>query len=217
MRLIIFGPPGSGKGTYSAILKKMLGVTPISTGDIFRDAVKKKSSLGMKIADFLKKGELVPDEIVIDVLRKKLNELEKSEGFILDGFPRTLKQAEALANLTEIDAVIQIVVSESIIIDRLSNRRICPNCGAIYNLKNLKPKVDEICDKCGSHLIQREDDKPEIIKVRLQKYRRQTRPIMRYFRGKVPIIKVVSRKPDQDPIVIAERIVKKLRKIGLES
>ncbi len=217
MRLIIFGPPGSGKGTYSAILKKMLGVTPLSTGDIFRDAVKKKSPLGMKIANFLKKGELVPDEIVIDVLRKKLNELEKSEGFILDGFPRTLKQAEALANLTEIDAVIQIVVSESIIIDRLSNRRICPNCGAIYNLKSLKPKVDELCDKCGVPLIQREDDKPEIIKVRLQKYRRQTRPIMRYFRGKVPIIKVVSRKPDQDPIVIAERIVKKLRKIGLES
>ena len=217
MRLIIFGPPGSGKGTYSAILKKMLGVTPLSTGDIFRDAVKKKSSLGMKIADFLKKGELVPDEIVIDVLRKKLNELEKSEGFILDGFPRTLKQAEALANLTEIDAVIQIVVSESIIIDRLSNRRVCPNCGAIYNLKSLKPKVDELCDKCGVPLIQREDDKPEIIKVRLQKYRRQTRRIMRYFRGKVPIIKVVSRKPDQDPIVIAERIVEKLRKIGLEN
>ena len=214
MRLLIFGPPGSGKGTYANLMKSRLNVIPISTGDIFRESVKNKTDLGEKVADFLRRGELVPDDLVIEVVKREIMKV-KDEGFILDGFPRTVKQAEALENISSIDAIIQLIVPNKIIIARLSNRRVCPKCGAIYNLKTLKPKVDEICDHCGTHLIQREDDRPEVIENRLYQYRKQTRPLLKYYRGKVPIIRVTSRKIDQDPKVVVERIIRKLEEQGI--
>ncbi|MCD6529684.1 nucleoside monophosphate kinase [Candidatus Bathyarchaeota archaeon] len=214
MRLLIFGPPGSGKGTYANLLKKKLNVIPLATGDVFREAVKNKTELGEKVADFLRRGELVPDDLVIEVVKSEIEKMGDSS-FILDGYPRTLKQAEALEEMTTIDAIIQLIVPNKIIIERLSNRRICPKCGAIYNLKTLKPKCDEKCDRCGTRLIQREDDRPEVIQNRLERYREQTRPILSYFRGKVPIVRVASRKIDQDPNVVVDRIIQKLRDLGL--
>lgn len=214
MRLLIFGPPGSGKGTYANLMKSRLNVIPISTGDIFRESVKNKTDLGEKVADFLRRGELVPDDLVIEVVKREIMKV-KDEGFILDGFPRTIKQAEALEEISDIDAIIQLIVPNKIIIARLSNRRVCPKCGAIYNLKTLKPKVDEICDNCGTHLIQREDDRPEVIENRLYQYRKQRRPILKYYRGRVPIIRVTSRKIDQDPKVVVERIIENLKEQGI--
>ncbi|MEM2876367.1 MAG: nucleoside monophosphate kinase [Candidatus Bathyarchaeia archaeon] len=212
MKLLIFGPPGSGKGTYANLMKTRLNVTPVSTGDIFREAIKNRTDLGRKVADFLLKGELVPDGLVIEVGKNEI--MKVGEGFILDGFPRTVEQAKALEEISSIDAIIQVIVPNSIILDRLSNRRVCPRCGAIYNLKTLKPKVDEVCDNCGTNLVQREDDKTEVINNRLELYRRQTRPILKYYRGKVPIIRVSSRKVDQDPRIVVDRIIQKLSGVG---
>lgn len=215
MRFIIFGPPGAGKGTYASRLGRGLKIAVISTGDIFRDEVKRNTDLGRKVAEFLNRGELVPDKTVTDVLAKRIRKPNSKHGFILDGYPRTIEQAKALDTIAKIDAVILLIVPEWIIVERLSNRRVCKKCGAIYNLKYLKPKRLGICDNCGGELFQREDDKPEVIRERLRVYEAQTQPLIEYYKDKLHILNIECRSADIPPEVIVEKILQELRKSNL--
>jgi len=213
--LIIFGPPGAGKGTYTSRLANILKIAGIATGDIFREEMKRNTALGKRVAPFVNTGELVPDDIVIGVLEKRVKEPNSKKGFILDGYPRTIQQAQALEKLAKIDAVIRIIVPEWIIIERLSNRRICRNCGEVYNLRYLKPKIEGVCDKCGGQLYQREDDKPDVIKERLKVYERQTQPLIDYYKRKIPLLKVENTEIDAPPEITVEKIMNELRKANM--
>ena len=216
MNVIIFGAPGSGKGTYASRLQSKIGVDVIAMGDIFREIMKEDTSLGKKVKGYVEKGLLVPDDVVVEVLKQRIAKIPKEKGFILDGYPRTIEQAEALEKVTKIDAIIQLIVPEWIIIERLSTRRICKNCGEVYNIRYLKPKVDMVCDKCGGPLYQRSDDNPEVIKKRIEVYEQQTQPILQFYKKKkVPFIKYKCDKLDMPPEVGVEEILKQLRKLKL--
>jgi len=215
MKLLIFGPPGSGKGTYASRLAPILNIAKISTGDIFREAVKQNTELGKKVAEFLNKGELVPDEITIEVLKDRTSKPDAKNGFILDGYPRTVPQAEALEKITNLDALINLKVPMSVIVERLSTRRTCKNCGEIYNVKYLKPKVEGICDKCSGELYQREDDKPEVIEERFKVYQKQSKPVINFYKNKIPFANVSCRTVDIPPEIVVDKILVKLKKLGL--
>ena len=215
MNLMIFGPPGSGKGTYASRLAPILNIIKVSTGDIFREAVKENTELGKKVAEFLNKGELVPDEITIEVLKDRISKPDANNGFILDGYPRTVSQAEALEKITKIDAIINLKVPVSVIVERLSTRRICKNCGEIYNIKYLKPKVEGICDKCGGELYQREDDKPEVIEERFKVYQKQSKPVIEFYKNRIPFANVSCRTVDIPPEIVVNKILLKLKKLNL--
>jgi adenylate kinase len=213
---IIFGPPGSGKGTYASRLQSRLGVAVIAMGDIFREILKDDTPFGRKIKGYVEKGLLVPDYIVIDVLKKRLAEVPKGKGFILDGYPRTTDQAKVLEDIAKIDVILLQMVPDWIIIERLSSRRICRICGAVYNTRFLKPKVEGVCDKCGGPLYQRSDDKPEVIKRRIQVYQEQTSPIVQHYKEKnVPFVISSITALDTPPEPIMEEIVKELKKLKL--
>jgi adenylate kinase len=213
---IIFGAPGSGKGTYASRLQAKLGVDIIAMGDIFREIMKEDTELGKKIKGYVEKGLLVPDDIVIEVLKHRLAKIPKGKGFILDGYPRTLEQAETLEGIAKIDVIILLMVPDWIIIERLSTRRICKNCGAVYNIRFLKPKVENICDKCGGPLYQRSDDTPEVIKKRIQVYEAQTQPILQLFKErKMPFVVANCDALDTPPDTVVETILKELRKLKL--
>ncbi len=189
MNLILLGPPGGGKGTQAKRIVEKYGIPQISTGDILRDAVAKGTELGKKAKEYMDRGELVPDEVVIGIVRERLSQPDCEKGFILDGFPRTIKQAEALDEILEemnrkIDAVIDIEVPDEEIIKRIVYRRTCKNCGAVYNLIYSPPKEDNKCDKCGGELYQRDDDKEETVKERLRVYKEQTQPLIDYYKNK---------------------------------
>lgn len=216
MQVVIFGAPGSGKGTYASRLQAKLGVDVIAMGDIFREIMKEESPLGRKVKQFVESGKLVPDEVVIEVLRSRLAKVSSKNGFILDGFPRTLKQAEALDKITKLDAVILLIVPDWIIVERLSTRRICKNCGEVYNIRYLKPKTEGICDKCGGPLYQRADDTEQVIKDRIKVYEQQTMPIIEYYKQKnVPIIENRCESLDMPPEVAVDNILKELKKLKL--
>jgi len=213
---IIFGAPGSGKGTYASRLQTKLGVDVIAMGDIFREILKEDTELGKKVKGYVEKGLLVPDDIVIEVLKHRLAKIPKGKGFILDGYPRTLEQAETLEEIAKIDVIILLMVPDWIIIKRLSTRRICKNCGAVYNVRFLKPKVENICDKCGGPLYQRSDDTPEVIKKRIQVYEEQTRPILQLFKErKVPFVVANCDAVDTPPETVVETILKELSKLKM--
>jgi len=209
----MFGPPGAGKGTYASRLKEKLGVETISTGDIFRELIKEDPELGRKVRDYVEKGLLVPHEVVVEVLKQRLSKIPEGKGFILDGYPRTLEQAKALEDVTKIDVILLIEVPDWIIIERLSSRRICRDCGAVYNTRFLKPKVDEVCDKCGGSLYQRSDDNPEVIKKRLQVYQEQTKPLLKYFEEKkAPLVVSKTTSLDQPPEPIVDKMIEELKR-----
>jgi len=209
LRIVMLGPPGSGKGTYASRLTNVLGVPHISTGDIVREEIKAGTEVGKKIKEYSDRGELVPDEIIIGLLIERLRKPDAQKGFILDGFPRTIRQAEALKEISKIDLVINLNVTDEIIVQRLSNRLICKRCGAIYNRLTLKPKVDEICDLCGGELYQREDDKPGVVRERLNIYRRSTEPLVEYYRREGILKDVYC----SDLMTPPEEVVKKIIEI----
>lgn len=185
MKLILLGAPGAGKGTQAEIISKHLSIPTISTGNIIRAALKAQTEMGIKAKEFIDKGLLVPDDVVIGIVRERLKENDCKNGFILDGFPRTVPQAQALDDMgVEIDRVIDIQVPDEKIVQRLSGRRVCGSCGASYHLLYKKPAEDGICDDCGAQLVQRSDDKEETILERLKVYHEQTEPLVDFYRKK---------------------------------
>ncbi len=194
VRVVLFGPPGSGKGTFSSQIKKILPEIPhISTGDIFRENLKNETPLGLKAKEFMDKGELVPDEVTIDMVADRLGKEDvKEHGFILDGFPRTLNQTEALTQITDVDLLLLLDVNRDIITKRILGRYSCKSCGEIFNKYTLPPKVEGICDKCGAEIKfeQRSDDNEETLKNRLDAYEKNAKPIIKYYKKKKLLRKV---------------------------
>lgn len=188
MRLILFGPPGAGKGTQASLLVDLLGIAHISTGDALREAAANQTPVGLQAKAYMDKGELVPDDVVIAIARDKIaSACEK--GFLLDGFPRTIAQAGALDKALEeickpLDAVVNLEVERYEIVTRLSGRRVCPSCGEPYHVETKRPKVEGVCDKCGAQLIHRDDDRPEAVLNRLEVYSRQTEPVLAFYEAK---------------------------------
>jgi adenylate kinase len=215
LKAIIFGAPGAGKGTYSARLQSQLGVDVIAMGDIFRESVKQNTELGRKVKSYVEKGALVPDDVVVEVLKDRLSKVPEGKGFLLDGFPRTIAQADTLESIAKIDVILQLDVPDQIIVERLTSRRLCKNCGAVYNIRFLKPKVEGKCDKCGGELYQRTDDNEEVIRNRLQVYKNQTEPLIEYYKKKnVPFVVSVTRSLDSPPEPMVAKMLEELKKLG---
>lgn len=191
MNLIFLGAPGAGKGTMAEIVCDKLGIPAISTGNMLREAVAKGTPAGLAAKECMDKGDLVPDDVVIGILKDRIAGDDCKKGFILDGFPRTVAQAEALDNMgVKIDKVIEIAVPDENIIARLSGRRVCIKCGASYHLQNKPPKTEGICDSCGSKIEVRVDDKPETVLSRLETYREKTAPLKGYYEKKGILVSV---------------------------
>ena len=182
MKLILLGAPGAGKGTQAAILCKELNIPTISTGNILRAAIKNGTPTGLKAKAFMDDGKLVPDEVIIGIINERLAEEDCANGYILDGVPRTIAQAEALEKAgIRFDHVISIEIADETIVNRMSNRRVCEDCGASYHLVAVPPKVEGVCDKCGGKLVQRKDDAPETVKARLDVYHKETEPLKGFY------------------------------------
>lgn len=182
MKLILLGAPGAGKGTQAEVICNHLSVPTISTGNIIRAALKAETEMGLKAKEYINNGQLVPDEVVIGIIKERLAEDDCKNGFILDGFPRTIPQAEALDEMgIEIDKVIDIEVPDEKIVERMSGRRVCPACGNSYHLLYKKPEKDGICNACGAELIIRADDHPDTVKERLEVYHSQTEPLKEFY------------------------------------
>lgn len=182
MRLVLLGPPGSGKGTQAARLAELLGVPRISTGDILRRNVAEGTELGKKAKAYMESGKLVPDELVIAMTERRLREPDARTGFILDGFPRTIAQAEALAKLTELDAVVNLFLEPEELVKRSAGRRVCPKCESVYHIAMNPPKKPGICDRCGSSLVTRPDDRDDVVRLRIETYEKQTAPLIRHYK-----------------------------------
>lgn len=182
MNVIFLGPPGSGKGTIASKITKELKIPHISTGDLFRAAIKAENDLGLKIKSIIEAGDLVPDEVTIEVVKRRLEQPDTKNGYILDGFPRTPTQAEALSNFSKIDKVIDLNLSDEEIIKRLSGRRVCKTCGNSFHVDFVPPKKDGTCDDCNGELYTRKDDQLESIKNRLEVYYSQTEPLKEYYK-----------------------------------
>jgi len=182
MKLIFLGPPGAGKGTLAALVAETYKVPHISTGEIFRAAIREKTPLGLKVQAIIDAGQLVSDDITIELVRERLSKADAKKGFILDGFPRTIPQAEALAGIVDVDAAVNFDIADAEVVTRLSGRRVCKNCNQNYHVVFMPPKVEGKCDKCGGDLFIREDDKIESITKRLEVYRAQTAPLIDHYR-----------------------------------
>ena len=216
MVIIMLGAPGTGKGTIAGILKESLGIPQVSTGDIFRKHIQEKTELGKLAESYISKGELVPDNVTIGLVENRLDDDDVQAGIILDGFPRTVKQAEELDKLLEkkgkkVDLVINLTTPEEEIIERIVNRRICsnPDCKTVYNLVLNPPKQEGICDKCGAELIQRKDDNEETVKARFNSYIEQTSPLVEYYEKKGNLYSaVVSKSINKLGKDVAEDVLK---------
>jgi len=189
------GAPGAGKGTQAVLIKEKYNIPHISTGDMFRDAIKSGSKVGLLAKEYMEKGELVPDEVTIEIVKERLMQADCNNGFLLDGFPRTIAQADALDSILktlgkEIDKVINLVVDEDILVFRISGRRVCKVCGATYHVVNKKPQVENVCDVCGGEIIQRADDSVETVTNRIKVYYEKTRPLLDYYDKKGLLVNI---------------------------
>lgn len=182
MKLILLGPPGAGKGTQADILTDKLSIPAISTGNILRAAVKNGTPIGLKAKEYMDAGKLVPDEVIIGVITERLQETDCAKGFILDGVPRTIPQAEALEKAgVAFDKVVSLEISDAEIIERMAGRRVCQGCGSPYHIVNIPPKVEGVCDNCSGKLVQRDDDKAEVVADRLTVYHKETAPLKAFY------------------------------------
>jgi adenylate kinase len=216
VRIVLLGPPGAGKGTQAGLLADRFDAAHIATGDLLRTAAASGTDLGLKAKEYMDAGELVPDELVLSLLRERLEQPDARAGFVLDGFPRTLMQARELAEMLDdmgrqVDAAVAIEVSDELIIKRLSARWTCPQCSRVYNMISSPPKVDSVCDVDATKLIQREDDRPEVIKNRLDVFREATMPVVRFY-----LIRGLLRKVEGDGTAdqVLKRILARLQTPG---
>ncbi len=217
MNVILLGPPGGGKGTQAKKIVEKYGIPHIATGDILREAVAKGTELGKKAKEYMEKGELVPDEIVIGIVRERLKQPDCEKGFLLDGFPRTIKQAEALDEMLKelgkkIDAVIYIDVPEEEVVKRIAYRRTCKKCGAVYHLIYAPPKEDNKCDKCGGELYQREDDREDVVRQRYKVYMENTAPLIDYYEKRGILYRVDGTKSIDEVFAQIDEILQKIAK-----
>jgi len=212
MNIVILGSPGVGKGTYAKILSDKHNIPRISVGDLFRKAIRDETELGKKIKNYVSRGDLVPDEIVIELVKERLRKDDCKKGFLLDGFPRTIAQAEAMEKFKKIGKVLNFVASDWIIMSRLGGRRTCRECGAIYHVKEIPPKVEGICDRCGGQLYQRSDETPQAIKNRLRVYREKTKPVIGYFRKKDLLAEIDAEYPFEEVDKVISQCEKHLQK-----
>lgn len=208
MRVVLLGPPGAGKGTQAKRLAAEWGIPHISTGDMFRQAVRQQTAMGLKAKEFMDKGLLVPDDVTIGIVEDRLQEPDCQNGFLLDGFPRTIIQAEALNRLTELDYAINIEVSEAEVVRRLTGRRMCPECGATYHVEFNPSQNGDRCEKCAAELIQRDDDTRATVLERLTVYRKQTEPLIEFYR-KMGILRNIN--GEQAPDAVFAEIVSSVR------
>ena len=206
MKLILLGAPGAGKGTQAEILCKKLGIPTISTGNILRAAIKEGTPTGLKAKSYIDAGQLVPDEVIIGIVDERLSQDDCRSGYILDGVPRTIAQAEALERAgVHFDAVVSIEISEEEILRRMSGRRVCEACGSSYNVEAVPPRVEGICDNCGGKLIQRKDDTPETVRERLKVYHNETEPLVDFYaaRGLLKPVSVSGTKEETNRAILA--------------
>jgi adenylate kinase len=190
MKLVIFGPPSAGKGTQAQKLSKQYGIPQVATGDLLRKAVADKTPLGLRIKSYLDQGKLGPDEVIVQLIKERVAKPDCKNGFLLDGFPRTMGQAKELERMTDIDLVLSIVVDFEALVERAVGRRTCPKCSAVYHIKFNPPMNAGVCEKCGSKLIQRDDDKEDTVRNRLKVYQEQTAPLIEYYRKKGKLVDV---------------------------
>jgi len=214
VNVVILGSPGVGKGTYAKILSEKYNIPRISSGDLFREAIQDETELGKKIEDCVSRGDLVPDEITIELVKGRLERNDCKNGFFLDGFPRTVAQAEALEKFKKIDKVLNFVASDWVVLSRLGGRRTCRKCGAIYHIKEIPPKVEGVCDLCGGKLYQRSDETPQAIKNRLRIYREKTKPVLDYFRRRGLLADIDANYPFEEIDKVISQCEKHLQKVG---
>ena len=203
MKIVLLGPPGAGKGTQGAMIAHHYAIPNISTGDIFRKNIREETELGLAAKSYIDRGLLVPDELTTGLVASRIAEEDCRNGYILDGFPRTIPQAECLTKILEerndaLTVALDVDVPDDVILDRMSGRRVCSNCGETYHVTNLPSKEEGICDQCGSDLIHREDDRIETVKRRLEVYREQTAPLIEYYREKGILKTVDGNRPRND-------------------
>ncbi|MCW4035291.1 MAG: adenylate kinase [Candidatus Bathyarchaeota archaeon] len=213
LNIVLLGPPGVGKGTYAGLLSKKYSIPNISVGDLFRNAIKNETPLGKRIKSIVSSGELVPDDIVIELVKDRLNEPDCKNGFLLDGYPRTVPQAEAMMTFKKVDIALNFVAPDEEIMSRIGGRRTCSKCAAIYHVKNIPPKVEGVCDKCKGELIQRSDEKPDVIKNRLEVYRQKTKPVADYLRTKGLVADIDANYPIAEVDTIIAQVAKYLDKL----
>jgi len=212
--IILMGPPGAGKGTLAKQLKDELNLVHISTGDMFRDAIKAQTELGKLAQSYINRGDLVPDDVTIGLVRERLSQPDCANGFLLDGFPRTLPQAEALSEMTkeisrEIDVVVNLDCDNKELVRRISGRRVCRNCGAPYHVVTLKPKKEGVCDLCGGELYQRKDDNLESFEKRYETYLESTAPLIDFYKEKGVLYTIDSSKGHINTLMQAEELLNK--------
>lgn len=213
MRLIFLGPPGAGKGTVAKKIEQDYKIIQISTGDLLREAAKNQLPLGMQAKSFMDKGMLVPDHLIIDLMKERITHTDCKHGFMLDGFPRTIPQAQSLDDEITVDAVINFSIPTKEVVKRLSGRRNCPKCGAIYHVAFIPPKKDNVCDKDGTKLVQRDDDKEEAILKRLDVYKSQTEPLIDYYSKQKKLI-TVDASTDPDAVYVAvKKSLERVKKV----
>lgn len=213
MRIVLLGSPGVGKGTYADILSKRFSIPHISTGDLFREEIKKQTKEGEEAKRYVDNGNLVPDKLTTDILKKRLSKDDCKNGFLLDGYPRNLKQAELLKKISDIQLAINFEASDKTIIDRLGGRLTCEKCGAIYHIKNNPPKKEGICDKCGGKIYVREDQKPEVIKQRLETYRKEITSVINYYKKQGILFTANANPPLEEIHKIIEPVTERIRQL----